>query len=456
MKIPVNMFIETIQRFAQPLHNRHQDFDNLINSIGDSSVVLLGESTHGTQEFYALRAEITRRLITEKGFSIVAIEGDFPDAYQVNRYIQTSKAATPVEHALDGFRRFPTWMWRNTEMVEFITWLYAYNWRQPEKREKVGFYGLDLYSLHASMSAVVEYLDAIDPEAGKKARKRYDCFERHGSDLQHYGFFAMLDIANSCQGAVIQQLRDLSVNAHKYLSQDTADALTKENYFVAEQNALVVKDAEHYYRSLFEGSDAHSWNIRDKHMMQTLNNCIQFKQEQGDPGKAIVWAHNSHVGNARVTSMGQRGEINIGQLTREQFGDKVFSVGFTTSTGTVTAASNWGGAVERKTIRQPLPGSCEEIFQSAKIPAFILHLKTAELKALFQEPLLQRAIGVMYKPETERWSHYFETILSEQFDAIIHVDETHALELLDKSLHWRKPHENVQEEDLPDTYPFGV
>ena len=300
------------------------------------------------------------------------------------------------------------------------------------------------------MEVVINYLDNVDPIAAQKARAHYSCFERYGSDPQKYGYFASLDISLSCQNAVVQQLKDLIINAHKYLNKD--DALVRENYFVAEQNGYVVKNAEHYYRSILEHSDEHSWNVRDKHMTQALNNIIKYKQDQNDSGKAIVWAHNSHIGDARVTSMGQRGELNIGQLVREQFGDKAFSVGFTTSSGTVSAASNWGDPVERKIIRQPLPRSCEELFQSTKIPAFILNLQVTEIKALLEEPLLQRAIGVLYKPETERWSHYFETQLSNQFDVVIHIDQTTALEPLDKSSYWQRG----EEDELPETYPFGV
>ena len=440
---------ETLRGVAQPLTGEATDYDTLMDLIGDARFVLLGEASHGTHEFYRERARITQRLIDEKGFAAVAVEGDWPDAYRVNRYVRGDSEDADAAQALAGFRRFPQWMWRNTDVVEFVEWLRAYNGGdRPPDAPKTGFYGLDLYSLHASMQAVLDYLDKVDPEAAKRARQRYACFDHMGPDPQVYGFLAGTDLDLSCQEQVVSQLVELQRHAAEYARR--GGAMAEEEFFSAEQNARVVRDAEEYYRSMFL-REVSSWNLRDRHMADTLDALAAHLGRDGRRAKIAVWAHNSHVGDARATEMSRRGELNIGQLAREKYGDDAILVGFTTHNGTVTAASDWGGQAERKHVRPALPDSYEALFHDARPPTrFLLTWgQNNDVTERLRDLRLERAIGVIYRPETERASHYFHTQLPDQFDAVLHFDETRAVEPLEYTAEWERG-------EVPETYPFAV
>jgi erythromycin esterase-like protein len=437
---------ELVREVAQPLTGSADDYDALLELIGEARLVLLGEASHGTHEFYFERATITKRLIAEKGFTVLAIEADWPDASRVHRYVRGVTVDANANEALSGFRRFPTWMWRNTVVVEFVEWLRAFNKDVDPKRAPVGFYGMDLYSLHASIDAVLNYLEKIDPDAAKRARLRYSCFDHFSREPQEYGYDTTVGAAESCEDAVVEQLIELRRKAPELLSRD--GEVAAEELFFAEQNARLVKNAEQYYRSMFRGR-ASSWNLRDRHMVETIDALVAHLNGSRQP-KAIIWAHNSHLGDARATEMSQRGELNVGQLIRERFGEEAVLIGFSTHTGTVTAASDWGMRAERKNVRPALRGSYEELFHQTGLPRFWIDLRNVgdKVGALYG-PRLERAIGVIYRPETERLSHYFHARLSKQFDAIIHIDETSAVEPLERTSIWDAG-------ELPETYPFKV
>ena len=423
------------------------DYDPLLESIGNARFVLLGEATHGTHEFYRERAEITQRLITEKGFTAVAIEADFPDAARVNRYIQGKGEDSDAIEALGGFQRFPAWMWRNADVLDFVGWLRAHNEGQPRSEPKVGFYGLDLYSMNASIEAVLQYLDRVDPAAANLARKRYGCFHTYGGDTQKYGYETALGQGHSCEDAVVSQFVDLYSRTLQSAHGHGREAA--EDLFVAKQNARLVKNAEEYYRMMYR-SDVSSWNLRDNHMVETLFELEQHLDQRRTPPKIVVWAHNSHLGDARATEMGYRGEWNVGQLVRQRYPAQTRLVGFTTYQGTVTAASGWGGSAERKRVRPALPGSFEALFHEAQLNRALLLLKdSSTLRQALHEPRLERAIGVIYRPENERQSHYFQSQLVDQFDAVIHLDETRAVEPLERTSVWDKG-------EVPETFPVGV
>ena len=436
--------VDALRRMPRPLAEE-DDYADLLGFIGDARFVLLGEASHGTHEFYRERARITQQLVLHKGFTAVAIEGDWPDAYRVNRFVQGLGDDSFAVDALAGFQRFPTWMWRNVEVVDFVEWLAAHNAARPEA-DRVGFYGLDLYSLHASMAAVLHYLDRRDPEAAAQVRERYACFEQYGADTQLYGLMAGLRGARDCEAemvAALVELRRRAVNEHG--SQDKG-----EDAFDAEQNARLVRNAESYYRTMYR-SDVSSWNLRDRHMAETLGEIERHLQRKGRPPKIVVWAHNSHLGDARATDMGRRrGEINLGQLVRERHGHDAVLLGFTTHTGTVTAASDWGGPARRMQVLPSRADSHERLMHALEVDRFLLLLRGSDASArLLRQPRLERAIGVIYRPETERLSHYFHATLPQQFDALIHLDKTRALEPLETSPHWR-------EDLVPETYPKGL
>jgi erythromycin esterase-like protein len=436
---------EIIRASAHPLTGLAHDYDPLIEMIGDARYVLLGEATHGTHQFYKARAEITKRLIEEKDFKLIAWEADWPDALRVNRYIRGEGPDRDAVEATANFERFPVWMWRNADIVDLIGWLRAHNDHVSRETSKVGVYGLDLYSLHRSMHAVIDYLEQTNPEAAKGARQRYSCFEDFGDDPQTYGRLASRDPSSSCEDQVIQQLLELQRHAADFLDGRTA----ADELFFAEQNARVAKNAEHYYRAMFRGRP-NTWNLRDTHMMDTLDHLMtHFEQQRSEP-KVIIWAHNSHLGDARATDMSERGELNVGQLVRERHPNECVLVGFTTYSGTVTAATDWDEPAERKRVRHGMEGSCERAFHEVGIPNFLLLIR--DHRPVYRSlivPMLERAIGVIYRPDTERWSHYFNATLGEQFDALIHFDETRAVEPLERTAHWEKG-------ELPDTYPSGV
>jgi len=436
---------EFVREIAQPLAGEARDYDALLQLIDDARFVLIGEASHGTHEFYFERAAITKRLIAEKDFSILAIEADWPDSARVHRYVRGVSSDANPDQALSGFRRFPTWMWRNKVVLEFVEWLRGFNEKLDPKRAPVGFYGMDLYSLHASIEAVLRYLDKVDPEAARRARLRYSCFDHFGHDPQEYAYAATVGAIESCENAVVQQLAELQQRAAEFLSRD--GEVAAEEFFFAEQNARLVKDAERYYRAMFRGR-ASSWNLRDQHMVETLENLVGHLNGSRQP-KAIVWAHNSHLGDARSTEMSHHGEVNVGQLVRERFDGDAVLIGFSTYQGTVTAASDWGAPAEQKNVRPALRGSYEDLFHQTGLPRFWIDLQGAGQIGVLQQRRLERAIGVIYRPETERLSHYFHARLPEQFDAFIHIDKTRAVEPLERTSIW-------EEGELPETYPFTV
>jgi len=438
--------VEVVRRRAVPLKGDPAQYDALLEGIGDARVVLLGEATHGTHEFYRERAFITRRLIEEKGFNGVAVEADWPDAYRVNRYIRGSGADQDAVGALAGFGRFPTWMWRNADVLDFVGWLRQFNDRQPVDR-RAGFYGLDLYSLRASTQAVLQYLEKVDPPAARRARRRYGCFDQFGDEMQEYGYAAGSGLHPSCEPEAVAQLVELHRQRAEYASRD--GRVAADDFFYAEQNARLVRNAEEYYRTMFK-SRAHSWNLRDCHMMDTLDALLGFLDRTRPRSRIVVWAHNSHVGDARATEMSERGELNVGQLVRAHHGEDAVLVGFTTYTGTVTAASEWDGPVHRKQVRPALAGSYERLFHDAGMPRFLLPLRTdLELASVLAAPLLERAIGVLYLPESERTSHYFHARLPEQFDYVLHFDDTRAVEPLEQTALWRT-------DEIAETFPSGL
>jgi erythromycin esterase-like protein len=436
---------ELVREVAQPLSGGADEHDGLLELVADARFVLLGEATHGTHEFYSQRAAITKQLITEKGFSILAIEADWPDSARVHRYARGATADANADKALSGFRRFPVWMWRNTDIVEFVEWLRGFNSSLEPKRAPVGFYGMDLYSLHASIKAVLKYLEKVDPHSAKRARLRYSCFDHFSRKPQEYGYATTVGAAEPCEEMVVEQLVELQTKAGEFLSRD-GDVAAEELFF-AEQNARLIKNAEQYYRSMFRGR-ASSWNLRDGHMVETIENLVAHLDGSHQP-KAVLWAHNSHLGDARATEMSHYGEVNVGQLMRERFGDETVLIGFSTYSGTVTAASDWGAPTERKNVRPALRGSYEELFHDTGLPRFWIDLRGAGQIGVLQQRRIERAIGVIYRPETERLSHYFHARLPEQFDAIIHIDETRAVAPLEQTSIW-------DASELPETYPFKV
>jgi protein-L-isoaspartate(D-aspartate) O-methyltransferase len=408
--------------------------DGLLSRIGDAQVVLIGEATHGTSEFYRMRERITRALIEKKGFRFVAIEGDWPDAARVDHYVRHMEYP-PSEWT--AFARFPTWMWRNAEVRAFVDWLRGVNaGRKPEQR--TAFHGLDLYSLYDSIRAVLNYLDEVDPETARVARERYGCLTPWQSDPATYGHAALTGKYDSCGPAVTAVLADLMKQRIAYAEHDG------ERFMDAVQNAKLVTNAERYYRTMYYGSRA-SWNLRDTHMFETLKTLLKF---YGPKTKAVVWAHNSHVGDASATEMSSRGEHNLGQLCRREYGRDCYIVGFGTHTGRVAAASDWDGPMEIKDIVPSLASSYERMCHDAGIRSFMLPLRDAPeaLKAALLEPRLQRAIGVIYRPQSERASHYFQAVLPDQFDDYIWFDTTGPVQ----------PFATHELEGLPDTYPFGL
>ncbi|HYB93817.1 MAG TPA: erythromycin esterase family protein [Vicinamibacterales bacterium] len=429
---------------AQPFHAVGKDLQRLVERIGSSPVIMLGEASHGTQDFYHLRASITKHLIEHHGLTAIAVEADWPDAYRVNRYVRGQGVDADANAALSGFERFPAWMWRNTEVLSFVRWLREWNDRHPN--QKVGFYGLDLYSLSTSIQAVIAYLDKVDPIAASRARARYACFDHFAGDTHAYGYAVSAGIIEPCEDKVVQQLSDLRTRAAEYASRD--GLVAEEEFFVAEQNARLAQNAEQYYRAMFRGRHS-SWNIRDTHMADTFDALMDYlSKRNGVKARIAVWAHNSHLGDARATEMGERGELNLGQLLRQRYGPDAQSIGFTTYDGTVTAASDWDADAERKAVRPALDGSIEALLHDVGVPQFLLDTHDERL-AGFATPLLERAIGVIYRPQTERQSHYFHARVTEQFDALIHVDRSTALVPLDPSPHW-------YHEEVPETYPSGL
>lgn len=429
---------------ARRLDGSPADLDAVLRIVGDARVVLIGEASHGTHEFYRVRAEITKRLIRDLGFSVVAVEADWPDAYRVNRYVHGRGADRDATESLAGFERFPQWMWRNADVLDFVGWLRSWNEARPSKTA-TSFYGLDLYSLHRSIDAVTNYLEVVDPEAARRARYRYACFEDFGESPQSYGYAASFGLTPSCENAVVAQLVELQRSAAAYASRD--GKLDSDHVLFAEQNAQLVVDAERYYRSMF-GKPEESWNLRDRHMATSLRAIDEHAtRANGRPAKMVVWAHNSHLGDARFTDLSRRGELNVGQLAREHYGKQCIAIGFTTYQGTVTAASDWGAPAERKIVRDALAGSWERLFHELALGNFLIDLRS--LRAARVPKRIERAIGVIYRPETERASHYFHADLPQQFDAMLHYDRTRAVEPLERTAAWERG-------ELPETYPTAL
>jgi erythromycin esterase-like protein/protein-L-isoaspartate O-methyltransferase len=425
----------TIATAAEPFGSIDiADLSPLLARIGDAKVVLIGEASHGTSEFYRMRDRISRALIERKGFRFVAIEGDWPDAARIDHYVR-HREYRPSEWT--AFSRFPNWMWRNNEVRAFVDWLRGYN-TAHKPAARVAFHGLDLYSLYDSIRFVLEYLDEVDPKSAKVARERYGCLTPWQSDPATYGHAALTGRYPTCEADVAHALSDLLQKRQAYAAHDG------ERFLDAVQNARLVTNAERYYRIMYYGSRA-SWNLRDEHMFNTLKVLLAY---HGEHSKGIIWAHNSHVGNAEATEMSARGEHNIGQLCRNEFGENCYAIGFGTDHGTVAAASEWGGPMEIKAVRPSVKESVERLCHESETPHFMLDLRNREAihtKGLLK-PLLERAIGVIYRPESELASHYFEAVLPWQFDEYVWLDETQAVAPL-------KTHEMT---GLPDTYPFGV
>lgn len=425
-----------LRHSAEPLPapERADEFGQLFERLGDAKVVLLGEATHGTSEFYLARGAITRRLIEKCGFSIVAVEADWPDAAHIDRYIRHRQPELAREQA---FVRFPTWMWRNIEVRDFADWLRAHNEpRRPNQR--VEFRGLDIYSLGRSIAAVLAYLEKVDPERAKTARERYACLTPWQSDPIHYGQ-AVLAGRDTCEEGAVQQLRELLEHQLEYSQNDG------EEFFNAAQNARIVRSAERYYRIMYRGA-TESWNLRDRHMFNTLQSVMRAR---GPQAKAVVWAHNSHVGNAAATAMGWAGEFNIGELCRTAYGEEARMIGFGTDRGTVAAASNWDEPMEIKQVRPARTDSYEAVFRATGIARSLtdwMPFHRGGLRDALSIPRLERAIGVVYRPESELLSHYFEAVLPEQFDAFVWFEETRAVTPLGPKTM----------DPVADTYPFGL
>jgi protein-L-isoaspartate(D-aspartate) O-methyltransferase len=435
VKLREEPLVTAIANGAEPFESiETADLAPLLRRIGDARVVLLGEASHGSSEFYRLREKISRELILKKGFNFIAIEGDWPDAAHIDHYVRHREYA-PSEWT--AFARFPAWMWRNTDVRGFVVWLRSHNVSlKPSAR--VAFHGLDLYSLYDSIRFVLEYLDEVDPASAKIARERYGCLTPWQSDPAIYGRAALNEKYPICEDDVVGALKDLQSKRQAYTTHDG------ERFLDAVQNARLVANAERYYRIMYYGSRA-SWNLRDGHMFETLKSLLAY---HGPHSKGIVWAHNSHIGDASATEMSARGETNIGQLCRKEFGDACYAVGFGTDHGTVAAASDWDGPMEIKTVRPALKNSYEKLCHDTGLPRFMLPLRnrvSAHRRGLL-EPRLERAIGVIYRPESELASHYFEASLPKQFDEYIWFDQTTAV----------TPIKTEELVGLPETYPFGV
>ncbi|MDX6595031.1 MAG: hypothetical protein QOI72_413 [Solirubrobacterales bacterium] len=428
---------------ALALTGAPNDYDALVDRVGDARCVLIGEASHGTHEFYVERARMTRRLIEEAGFNAIAVEADWPAAYRLNCFVRRTGKDRTAADALGGFLRFPRWMWRNQVVEAFAVWLRSHNERAINP---VGFYGLDLYSLHESVDLVLRYLEKVDPETAKRARQRYACFDnRHGDDGQGYGAAVIDGREESCERGVMEQLLELRQRQAEYSSADTR--LPEDANFFAIQNARLVANAERYYRTMFRGGPD-SWNLRDRHMAETLETLLEHLDQPHLPAKAVVWAHNSHVGDARHTEMGHRyGQLTLGQLARERYERDAFLVGLTTYEGTVTAASDWGAPALVKRVVSGREDAYEGELHDAGLRRDLLLFETG---LEVDRRRLERAIGVIYRPESERQSHYFEAEMARQFDAVIHLDRTQALWPLDRDPGW------VPEGEAPETYPFGL
>jgi protein-L-isoaspartate(D-aspartate) O-methyltransferase len=429
---------DLIRDVAEPFSSiRTANLKPLLERIGDARLVLIGEASHGTSEFYRMRAEITKALIEQKDFDFVAVEADWPDAYRIHDFVTHRKRSEP--HDWEAFARFPTWMWRNHEVLDFIHWLRDYNLHHRAPHRRVGFYGLDLYSMFTSIQSVLKYLDKVDPKTAAVARVRYGCLTPWEGDPATYGRATLSGQYRTCESEVVRMLQELLQDRGRTSLQDG------EELFNAQLNAKLVADAEQYYRIMYYGSDD-SWNHRDTHMYDTLKLLLK---RQGKTSKAVLWAHNSHLGNAAATQFGKHGQLNIGQLCREGYGEQVYAIGQGTDHGTVAAASEWEGPMEIKHVRPSHPDSYERLMHLAEMQSFFLPLSQPRHAPMIEALLprrLERAIGVIYRPESERLSHYFDASLPSQFDEWIWFDATTAV----------KPLHTQQAAEHEPSHPFAI
>ena len=438
--------IQALDRAWRPLVS-DADLDPIIECIGDRRLVLLGEASHGTSEFYTWRARLTKRLIEEKGFDFVAVEGDWPDCYEVNRYVRGMPGAgSSALDVLHAFHRWPTWMWANREVVDFTEWLRSYNDAKP-RENRTGFFGLDVYSLFDSMEAVLGYLEGVDPDAAERARNAYGCFDPYSTDVQEYAFASQY-VPTRCEEEVVGILRELRSKAGRYL-RDRADEpdglLRREALFDAQQNALVAKNAEAYYRIMVKGGSA-SWNLRDTHMIETLE---RLMQHHGPRSRGIVWEHNTHIGDARATDMAAAGMVNVGQLAREQWGaDRVVLIGFSSYEGSVIAGRWWGAPMEAMEVPPARDGSWEQLLHATGRGDGILMTDDLGNVPGAASRRGHRAIGVVYRPAQEAQGNYVPTVLPDRYDVLLHVDRSAALD----PLHYAADDDN----EPPETYPTGM
>ena len=427
--------IEAVKRVGRPLRD-DGDLDPLLERIGDARVVLLGEASHGTHEYYTWRDRISRRLITEKGFHFIAVEGDWPDCYLVNRWIKGHDGDGGARAMLHAFERWPTWMWANHEVAEMAEWLREHNRSLPDER-RVGFYGLDVYSLWDSMDVVTRYLEKVDPEAARRARGAYGCFDPYEEDVQDYAMATAL-VPTSCEEEVVRILSDLRSRGPDYREEG------REAYFNAEQNALVARNAERYYRAMIRGG-AQSWNVRDRHMIETLERLLQH---HGPDARAIVWEHNTHVGDARATDMARAGMVNVGSLSRERWGGDVVIAGFSSHRGGVIAGSEWGAPMQRMRVPEAREGSWEHVFHQAGAHDRLVMMDDLDEVEAAQSARGHRAIGVVYHPEREAYGNYVPSVLPFRYDAMLYIDHSHALRPLKMEAH-------LDEHEPPETSPTG-
>ena len=427
--------VQAIRERALPLRG-DADLDPLLERIAGARVVLLGEASHGTSEFYTWRHRISARLVAEHGFRFIGVEGDWPDCYRLNRYVKGYPAEGGARQVLHAFDRWPTWMWANEEVVALGEWLRQWNSDQPAERQ-AGFYGLDVYSLFDSMAAVISYLKRVDPQAAAKARKAYGCFDPYENDVQDYAMSTMV-LPTGCEDEAVRMLTDLRSRERDYGDGDP------EAFFDAEQNALVARNAERYYRAMVRGGSA-SWNVRDTHMMETLERLLEH---HGPDSKAIVWEHNTHVGDARATDMARVGMVNVGQLARERWGDEVAIVGFSSYAGSVIAGAEWGAPMRSIPVPEGREGSWEALLHAAGAEDKILFTEQMDDVQGALEPRGHRAIGVVYNPEHERYGNYVPSVLPYRYDAVIHIDRSTALHPLHMEVH--------PDGDAPETFPSGM
>lgn len=419
--------VDVLRERAHAITGDTDDYDALMAAIGGAHLVLLGEATHGTHEFYRERSRLTQRLITEKGLTSLGLEADWSDALRIDRYVRGISTDRSAEEALGGFDRFPRWMWRNREFADLVEWIRQHNAAVVDEKRKVRIFGLDLYGADESLAEVTRHLREVDPALAASTRRSYDCFDRYRGNFESYGTAAARSRRRSCESQAVDVLE--SIRSRMTVS-PPQDRRLLEALFFAEQNARVVRNAESYYREGAVGKVS-TWNLRDHHMVQSIDAIQRFLLRLNRRDGMIVWAHNSHVGDARATDRAREGELNLGQLVREHWQRAAsFTVGFTTHRGEVIAATNWGGKPQRKTLRTSIPRSHGALLHSLGMPAFYILLRDVDHEAV-TKPLQQRAVGVIYRPETELASHYFAATLREQFDAVIHIDVTAGLSPLD-------------------------